>query len=63
NPSIIANYAFKLAQTYNSFYAAHSIKNAENASKKALRVAINQATAAAIKQAMLLLGITVPSQM
>jgi arginyl-tRNA synthetase len=30
NPSVIANYIFHLAKTFNSFYTEHSIANAES---------------------------------
>lgn len=63
NPSVIANYAFQLAQTYNSFYTAHSIANAESEVKKELRLRITQLTASTIKNAMALLNINVPERM
>ena len=34
NPSVIANYAFHLAKTFNSFYTEHSVTNAESEEKK-----------------------------
>ena len=33
NPSVIANYLFLLAKTFNSFYSEHSISNAETSDK------------------------------
>jgi arginyl-tRNA synthetase len=63
NPSLIAIYAFTVAKTYNSFYAEHSVMNAETGEKKQLRLAICQATAGVIKSSMHLLGIRVPEQM
>ncbi|HEU4472464.1 MAG TPA: arginine--tRNA ligase [Flavisolibacter sp.] len=63
NPSSIANYAFSVAQTYNSFYTAHSVLKAESEEKKQLRLMISQLTANTLKNAMGLLGIRVPERM
>ncbi len=63
NPSIIANYVFNLAKLFNSFYAEHSVSNAENEEKKNLRLTISIMTATVIKSAMQLLGIKVPDKM
>ena len=63
NPSVIANYVFNLAKTFNSFYSEHSIANAETATKKQLRLQIAGMTANTIKSGMELLGIRVPERM
>jgi arginyl-tRNA synthetase len=63
NPSVIANYAFHLAKTFNSFYVEHSVSNAENEEKKILRLHIAVMTATVIKSALQLLGIKVPERM
>ncbi len=63
NPSAIALYVYDLAKTFNSFYTEHSIGNAENEDKKQLRLAISQLTGYTIKNAMQLLGISVPGRM
>lgn len=63
NPSLIANYVFNLAKLYNSFYAEHSVANAENAEKKSLRLRLSVMTAHIIKSGLQLLGIKVPSRM
>ncbi|HSV10286.1 MAG TPA: arginine--tRNA ligase [Hanamia sp.] len=63
NPSVIANYVFNLAKLYNSFYAEHSVANAENEEKKNLRLCISVMTANVIKSGMELLGIKVPDKM
>lgn len=63
NPSVIANYAFNLAKTFNSFYSEHSIANAESAAKKELRLKIAAMTANVLKSGMQLLGINVPERM
>ena len=38
NPSHLANYLFHLAKAYNSFYAEHSVANAESEEKKQLQI-------------------------
>ncbi|CAN5238793.1 arginine--tRNA ligase [soil metagenome] len=63
NPSVIANYIFHLTKTFNSFYAEHSIANAETEEKKQLRLKIALMTAHVIKSSMELLGIQVPDRM
>ncbi len=63
NPSVIANYIFHLAKTFNSFYTEHSIANAESEEKKQLRLHIATMTANVIKSSMQLLGIRVPERM
>ncbi len=63
NPSVIANYVFNLAKTFNSFYAEHSIANAETGLKKQLRLNISLLTANILKSGMGLMGIAVPERM
>jgi arginyl-tRNA synthetase len=63
NPSVIANYIFKVAQTFNSFYTEHSVMNAESAEKKQLRLKLAAITAQIIATGMKLLGIRVPERM
>lgn len=63
NPSEVAIFAFEVAKTFNSLYTEHKISNAENASKKQLRLRIASLTAVVIKSAMGLLGINVPERM
>jgi arginyl-tRNA synthetase len=63
NPSLLANYAFGLAQVFNSFYVEHSVTRAESEDKKQLRLRICQLTAIVLKSAMRLLGIRVPERM
>ncbi len=63
NPSVIANYVFHLAKTFNSFYTEHSIANAETSAKKQLRLQLASITANIIKSGMSLLGIKVPERM
>jgi arginyl-tRNA synthetase len=63
NPSVIANYVFKLAQTYNSFVTELRVLTAETPDKKELRLQLCVLTAHVIKSAMGLLGISVPERM
>jgi arginyl-tRNA synthetase len=63
NPSVIANYVFHLAKTFNSFYSVHSVTNAETEEKKQLRLCITSFAATIIKSGMQLLGIAVPERM
>ena len=63
DPSHLANYLYQIAKTYSSFYAAHSVLQAENEEKKALRLKICTCTATIIKSGMQLLGIEVPEKM
>ena len=63
DPSKVAIYIFNLAKTFNSFYTEHSIGNAENEEKKALRLQLAAITAGVIKTGMNVLGIRVPERM
>ncbi len=63
DPSLVAGYAFRLGQTFNSFYAEHSIAGAETPEKKLLRLAISEMTSHVLKSSMGLLGIRVPERM
>lgn len=63
NPSVISNYAFKLAQLFNSFFDKHSVIRAESDSKKLLRLQIAELTALTIRRSLSLLGIASPERM
>lgn len=63
NPGVIANYAFLLAKSFNSFYTDHSVMNAESPEKKELRLQLCALTATVIRSAMGILGIEVPERM
>ena len=63
NPSVIANYVFHVAQTFNSFYTGHSVANTETEEKKNLRLQLANMTANVLKSGMQLLGINVPERM
>lgn len=63
DPSKVAIYVFNLAKIFNSFYAEHSIANAESEDKKILRLQLSKLTAQVIKNGMNVLGIRVPERM
>jgi arginyl-tRNA synthetase len=70
SPSVIASYAFQLAQQFNSFYAekvegkyTYSIREAESPEKQKLRTQLAMLTARTIERSMKLLGIDVPEKM
>ncbi len=63
DPSVMANYLFQLAKTFNSFYSELSIAGAESAEKKLLRLRLSVITANVIRHGMKLLGIGVPERM
>ena len=63
NPSLIANYVFNLAKTFNSFYSEHSVSRAETEEKKQLRLRNSKMTSNVILSCMSLLGIRVPERM
>lgn len=63
NPSVIAIYIYTVAKTFSSFFAEHSVSNAESEEKKQLRLQLSSFTAIVIKSGMQLLGITVPDRM
>jgi arginyl-tRNA synthetase len=63
NPSVLCNYAFTLAQAFNSFYDDHSITKAENEEKKCLRLMIIIMTAQVLRHSMGQLGIRLPEKM
>ncbi len=63
DPSKVAIYTFNLAKLFNTFYAEHSISNADTEEKKQLRIQLGILTAATLQKGMHVLGIAVPEQM
>lgn len=57
SPNTIANYLFRLASSYNEFYAKHSILTEDKKETVAFRLALTAATAQTIKRGLYLLGI------
>jgi arginyl-tRNA synthetase len=62
-PSVVANYCYDLAKTFNSFYAELSVMNEEDIAKKELRLSLIRLVADTLKKGMGLLGIEVPERM
>ena len=60
---VLCQYTYQLAKLYNSFYAECSVANAETQELKAARKGLSIAVSQAIKNAMCLLGIEVPTKM
>ena len=63
SPSVVANYTYSLAKTFNSFYAELSVTRAESEEKKNLRLHLAVMAANVIKSGMQLMGINVPERM
>lgn len=63
DPSHISSYAYYVAKVFNTFYAEHSILNAETENKKIIRLQAAMLTAHVLKSAMGLLGIEMPEKM
>ncbi|MBS1565737.1 MAG: arginine--tRNA ligase [Bacteroidetes bacterium] len=63
DPSVVANYAYSVAKTFNSFVTEHRVLTAETEEKKQLRLQLCQMTGHVIASAFGLLGIRVPERM
>ncbi|MCQ2334803.1 MAG: arginine--tRNA ligase [Paludibacteraceae bacterium] len=63
SPAVICNYAYALAQDFNSFYHDFSILNEPDAALRAFRIQLSKVIARTIASAMTLLGIEVPERM
>ena len=63
SPNLLCNFAFDLAQKYNSFYNSHPIIKAKTSEKRYLRLALTAATSQVLKNVLKLLGIGVPKRM
>jgi arginyl-tRNA synthetase len=59
----VAQYAYELSKTYSSFYAECSILKAESNEAKSFRLALSDLVAQTIREAMAVLGISVPERM
>jgi len=62
-PHLVAEHAYRLAQSFSKFYAACPILGAEDAAVRASRLALSQATLAQLELALELLGIATPERM
>ena len=63
SPSVIAQYTYELAKTYNRFFAELSIFKAGDPKLMQLRVLLSQQTGRVIGRALSLLGIKAPERM
>ena len=63
SPAVLCNYAFALAQEFNSFYHDYSILNEADEQKKNLRLLLSAEVAKVLKHSMSLLGIEMPNRM
>ena len=63
SPSVVASYAFELAQAFNSFVNQHYVLKAETPGKRQLRLQLSGLTANILRSALALLGIRVPERM
>ncbi len=62
-PSLIAKWAFQLAQSFNVFYEKHRIKSESNPARRALLIALAFIARRQLKVALELLGIDAPERM
>ena len=63
SPAMIANYAYELAKTFNSFYQEIPIFKEEDKQKIAFRLTLSELVAKVIKSAMWILGVDMPERM
>lgn len=63
SPAVIANYAYSVASTFNSFYHDYSVLGEEEKTIRDYRVVLCAVTSRLIASAMALLGIEVPERM
>jgi arginyl-tRNA synthetase len=62
-PSIIANYLYDLAKSYNRFYTEHSIFNADTDEQVWFRTGLSNKVATILSRGLKLLGIEAPERM
>lgn len=62
-PSLLAKYTFNLARAFNLFYHRHRIIAEEDATRRAVLVAVAEITRRQLTSALATLGINVPEQM
>ena len=63
NPSVIANFVYELAKSYNRFYHQQSILGAKDESVKQFRIGLSEICGNHIQHACSLLGMSVPERM
>lgn len=62
-PSLIAQYAYELAKTYNRFYADSPVLSETDQARRALRLTLSDQVAQTLRRALGLLGIDAPERM
>lgn len=63
DPSVIANYAYKLAKLYHKFYGEHRVLSAESEEARGFRLDLSAGVARVLSHSMNLLGIQMPHKM
>jgi arginyl-tRNA synthetase len=63
DPSVMANYVYSIAKTYNKFYGECPVLAAATEEEKECRIALSALTGRMIKHGLGLLGIEVPERM
>ncbi|WP_236978552.1 arginine--tRNA ligase [Membranihabitans maritimus] len=63
DPSVMANFSYKLAKTYHRFYNEHRVLSAESEEARQFRIVLSQSVAKVLKRSMNLLGIDMPNKM
>ncbi len=63
NPSVIANYVYTIAKSFNGFYTQHSIMQAPVETTKVFRLRLAKLSGQVIKSSLALLGIQAPERM
>ncbi len=63
NPSLLVNYCYELAKTFNGFVTEHRVLKAESEDKKQLRLRICRMTSNVLASGLTLLGIKAPERM
>jgi arginyl-tRNA synthetase len=63
NPADVAHYCYDLAKLYNTFYQVHQIVRETHAEARNFRLALTDKTGVVIREAMSLLGISMPDRM
>ncbi len=63
DPSIVANYTYKLAKLYHKFYNEHRVLSAESNEARGFRLALSEGVAKVLAHSMNLLGIQMPHKM
>ncbi|MDY3979940.1 MAG: arginine--tRNA ligase [Tidjanibacter sp.] len=62
-PSVVANYIFELAKTFNGYYHDHSILREQDAAVRSLRLSLSGEVARVLAKGAALLGMEVPERM